>query len=449
MRIKMTTIRSRKRAVALLLFLVPAALRGQNVSPNGDPSPPSQPVSSLDLHLKVQLDSKLKLSALHPGELVEGTLSRSVYSRDRELFPAGSRIRLTVASLEKRRRVPNDHWPWVIKAFTPRHEKYPVFKTAQVFLPDGGQIPLSVELVSIARAVAVHAAKQKRSASTNHSEPAATDSSAQRDSAPSRENANPHLIAASNFIATFQAALISADGQPQAQTLKADSNVQRSDSAGEVLNVTAGTQARLILLDGISASGGRPGDSFRARLVEPIYSGASLVLPEGLLFEGKIVKRTPPRMLSRSASLLLSFTAMTSSSGATHPISASLAAIELDQRSHTRVDPEGELRGEHPGKAWMVLNLAATGGIAKVTDDTLQLVIEALVSSATDVSTAGSGRIAAACISGLFMLTRHGRDVVLPKFTEMEIVFDRPATIPASQAASSHAQAPRELTAVK
>jgi hypothetical protein len=438
------------RALVFLLFIVPATLQGQNVEPAGNSSPPSPAASSLDLHLKVQLDSKLKLSALHSGELVEGTLSRVVYSRDTELFPAGSRIRLTVAGLEKRRRVPNDHWPWVIKAFTPRHEKYPVFQTAQVILPDCGQILLSVELVSIAREVAVHAARQKHNvSSTDHSDPAAADLPAQQSSAPRQENTNPRVTTASNFIATFQAALISADGQPQTQTPEADSNVSRSPSAGEVLNIAAGTQARVILLDGISASGGRPGDSFRARLIEPVYSGTNLVLPEGLLFEGKIVKRMPPRMLSRSASLLLSFTAMTSSSGATQPISASLAGVELDQRSHTRVDSEGELKGEHPGKAWMVLNLAATGGIAKVTDDTLQLVIEALVSSATDVSTAGSGRIAAACISGLFMLTRHGRDIVLPKFTEMEIVFDRPANIPGPQAASSFAPVSRELTVVK
>jgi hypothetical protein len=56
----------------------------------------------------------------------------------------------------------------------------------------------------------------------------------------------------------------------------------------------------------------------------------------------------------------------------------------------------------------------------------------------------------AACISGVFMLTRHGRDIVLPKFTEMEIVFDRPATIQATQGAESlPAQAPHEPTAVK
>jgi hypothetical protein len=84
----------------------------------------------------------------------------------------------------------------------------------------------------------------------------------------------------------------------------------------------------------------------------------------------------------------------------------------------------------------MLINVGVTAGIAKEVDDGTQLVIEALVSTATDASTAGTARIAATCASGLFMLTRHGRDVVLPKFTEMSVMFDRPApNPPASQAA--------------
>jgi hypothetical protein len=43
------------------------------------------------------------------------------------------------------------------------------------------------------------------------------------------------------------------------------------------------------------------------------------------------------------------------------------------------------------------------------------------------VSTAGTSRIVAACVSGVFMLTRHGRDVVLPKFSEIDITFNRPS----------------------
>ena len=110
-------------------------------------------------------------------------------------------------------------------------------------------------------------------------------------------------------------------------------------------------------------------------------------------------------------------------------MTASLSGAELDRRSHTKIDSEGQLHGEHPGKAWMAINIGVTAGLAKEADDTLQLIIEAIVSTATDASTAGVGRIAATCVSGIFMVTRHGRDVVLPRFTEMQISFDRPLEV--------------------
>jgi hypothetical protein len=62
-------------------------------------------------------------------------------------------------------------------------------------------------------------------------------------------------------------------------------------------------------------------------------------------------------------------------------------------------------------------------------DDGAQLLIEALISTATDVSTAGTTRIVSSCVSGVYMATRHGRDVILPRFTEMEVSIDRPVLI--------------------
>jgi hypothetical protein len=193
--------------------------------------------------------------------------------------------------------------------------------------------------------------------------------------------------------------------------------------------LAAGTRAKIILLGGVSASKSRPGDSFQARLVEPVRLDSNVVLPEGTLLGGKVVARTPPRMLSRAGSLLLSFTDLTLPGRAGIPAVASVTAAELDERSHTKIDPEGKMHGDRPGKAWMLINVGVTAGIAKVSDDTLQLIIEAIVSTATDASTAGSGKIAAICASSVFMLTRHGRDVVLPRFTEMNVVFDRPVSL--------------------
>jgi hypothetical protein len=417
----------------LLLILLPAVLCAENVESAGSSSQAGANVYS-NLYVKVQLDSKVKSSVLKPGDVMEGSLSRSVYSRDRQLFSAGSRVHLIVDKLERRRRAPNDHWPWVIKVFIPRHEKYPTFQRAQVLLADGREIPLRVSLVSIGPEVEVQA-KPRKGKSGAHPNSAKMDANLASVPSTSLKKTGKDLKALSAApMANFEAVVLTGE------ELSAASHGPAPVSSRGTVTVAAGSQAKVILLGSLSASKNRAGDSFQARLVEPVYAGPTLVLPEGSVFEGKVMKSTGPRMLSRSGSVLLSFTAVTSPGGTSGPIEASVTGVEMNRQSHTRVDSEGQLKGDRPGKAWMVINLGATGGIAKEADDAAQLLIEAIVSSATDVSTAGTARIAGACASGLFMLTRHGRDVVLPKFTEMDIMFDRPVSLSTAQAGPAATQ---------
>ncbi|MGA8074697.1 MAG: hypothetical protein WB995_14565 [Candidatus Acidiferrales bacterium] len=414
--------------VACFLSMLPGLLCAQDASPTAARAPQAEAGAESNLYVKVQLENRVKLSGLKPGDVVEGKLSRSVYSREKELLPAGSRVRLTVDKMAQRRRVPNDHWPWVIKAFTPRHEKYPTFQSAQVSLAGGEEVPLRVSLVSIGREVEVMAETKKENGGKRAKNSAAANAElpAPREAA-SEKSAKERKTPPASFTANFEAVVLKKDGSPESP-LGLTSGTSR-----QAMSIEAGTQARVVLLEGISASKSRPGDAFQARLVEPVLSGTVVALPEGSIFEGRIVKKTGPRMLSRSGSILVSFTSVTIPGGTSEPIEASLEGVELDRRSHTRIDPEGQLKGERPGNAWMAINLGVTAGIAKETDDGLQLLIEAIVSTATDASTAGTARIAGACASSLFMLTRHGRDVVLPKFTEMDIVFDRSVSLSPSE----------------
>jgi hypothetical protein len=86
--------------------------------------------------------------------------------------------------------------------------------------------------------------------------------------------------------------------------------------------------------------------------------------------------------------MYLTFTNLTIPGGRSIPIKASIAGAELSEHSHTVIDPEGQMRGDRPGKAWMLLNAGVTAGIAKEVDDGTQLIIEAIVSTATDVTDA-------------------------------------------------------------
>lgn len=410
--------------VFLLLFLgmLPSASRADDAQRSANSLTLEQPLAGHSLYVKVQLEGKLKLSALNPGDVVEGTLLRSVYSGDTEVFPAGSTVRLTVDTLGKRRRTPNDHWPWVIKAFTPRHEKYPVFRSAQVLMADGTQTPLRVSLISISREFEVHA-QAKGKPSSNTSGPGVVPPSSPQPVAASTTT----KVRSTAPTAIFEATMLTGAG------VVVDPKGKSSPRNANGNTVAAGTQAKAILLGGVSASRSRPGDSFHARLVEPVRLGQAVVLPEGSVFDGKVVKTVRPRMLSRAGSLLLTFTKVSLPDGTSLPVAASLAGLQLQRGSHTRVDSEGQLKGERPGKAWMLINVGTTAGIAKEVDDATQLLVEAVVSTATDASTAGTARIASTCISGIFMLTRHGRDVVLPEFTEMNIAFDRPVALPTKQ----------------
>ena len=145
----------------LFLVVLPAVLRADDATPTGSSATQDSPVSFSNLYIKVQLRSKTKSSALKPGDVVQGTLAHGVYSGDRELLPAGSPVNLVVDKLERRRRAPNDHWPWMIKVFTPRHETYPTFQSARVLLPDGREVHLRVSLISSGQEVEVQAKPRK------------------------------------------------------------------------------------------------------------------------------------------------------------------------------------------------------------------------------------------------------------------------------------------------
>ena len=359
-------------------------------------------------YVELELNNRVKVSALKPGDVLAGRLFRDVYSGDRELFPAGSPVHLTVGNLERRKREPNDHWPGVVQLFAPRHENYPTIESATVSLPGGREVPLSVSLVSIMRKSELHPTSKTSHRATG------PNTAKQKRSTPGQTV----ILEATGLTPEMISSL--APAQPASSKAVQTSPVK----------LDTGTRAQVVLLHSLSASKNHAGDSFLARLVEPVRLGSRIVLPEGVLLQGTVLKATPPRWLSRPGMMTLAFTGIAMPEGGSGPISATLAGAEVDSRSRTRLDSEGGLSGGRPGKAWMLINLGVTAGIAKETDDGIQLLIEALVSTATDASTAGVARIVAACTSGVFMVTRHGRDVVLPRFTEMDITFNRPLLLP-------------------
>lgn len=417
-------VRMMGRGFLLAAFLLPIGAAGLQEVETAKPGP----AAPAGLYVEVRLAKPMKTKTLKPGDIVQGTLARDVYAGDRQVFPTGSSVRLTVDHLEKRKREPNDHWPGVITLFSPHHVSYPAFRSGTVSLP-GGDIPINVSLISITHPVEVHASgKGKRAAGPVASPHQDEDGAA----LPSMvATASPPEPPAGKKRSARETLILEAATPQTVPGLEASGPTPFTAPTSPV-TVAAGTPAQIVLLGPLSASKSRPGDTFHARLIEPVRSGRDIVLPAGAMFDGKVVRSKPPRWLSRPGSLYLAFTELTLPSGARVPVAAQLAGAETDQRSHLRIDSEGGMSGGHPGKAWMLINLGVTAGVSKEADDGFQLIAEALVSTATDASTAGAARIVAACASSIYMVTRHGRDVVLPRFTRLDVSFSRPLSLAAA-----------------
>ncbi len=394
-------------SLALLASLLAASFAGAQSD--------NHPAIAPSLFIEVRLDAPLKLTHLRPGSVLEGKVVRAVYSGGRQVFPAGSQVQLTVDHLERRPKGHTDHWPWVVRLFIPRHEDYLSFQSASVTLPDGTGLPMQVSFVSGIHEVRVSAQANSAVQSQEASPTASRVTSKRKRPRQLGSGSGPTWLLAAER-PTDRDLPSTADGESFSNPV--------SPPLSETL--AAGTQAHVILLGFLSASKSHAGDSFQSRLLEPVRLGSRVVLPEGAVFEGRVVKSVHPRWLSRPGSLQLTFTKLALPTGEGTATVASLAAAMVDRRSQLRMNSEGGLSGGSPGNARLLLDLGVSGGIAKVSDDSFQLIAEALISTATDASTAGSARLVAAAFSVVYFITRRGRDVVLPKYTKMDITFDQP-----------------------
>jgi hypothetical protein len=183
-------------------------------------------------------------------------------------------------------------------------------------------------------------------------------------------------------------------------------------------------RARAYLLTRLSASESHEGDTFQAQLAEPVRVGDRVFAP-GSLLEGTVVRRTPPRILSRAGKLHLRVDQITAQDGKTLDVSGTLSGAEADAQAHFFLDEEGTLRGRKPGITNGLVDLGMSYALGKVSDDLAETPIRALGASMSDAAVANAARYVGLAGALTFLVTRHGRDVQLPKYAEIEIDFGR------------------------
>jgi len=367
----------------------------------------------------VAMEGRTQLKKTAPGTTLEGKLARGVFWRNTEVFPKGSTVRLVVDQIESRKKAyAVDDRPFVIHLFAPRHELVAQFRSAIVLLPGGAQVPLRATFIALSQRAELSAETAKPAAGAGK---AAAGEGGNLLKSQQQKPVPPWVLTlqVKPEGTTFPAlAVARAEGQTTAPAL-----------CPEPCIIADGTRMPLVLLGGLSASKDHQGQSFQAVLLEPVLVGSTIAIPQGSILQGVLAKRVAPRRLYRPGSLNLLFTHLTLPNGAATAIAASPVAAEVDRGTHMTMDAEGSIHAQHPGKARFLLDFGVTGGISKVSDDTTQLIIEAISSTATDASTAGVARFAAMGGTAVFLLTRHGRDVILPPYTEMDVSLSRAVSL--------------------
>ena len=178
-----------------------------------------------------------------------------------------------------------------------------------------------------------------------------------------------------------------------------------------------GTKLSLQLNDNLSTKKNNDGDAFTATVTDPVYLKDRVVIPKGSIVCGSVTRVLRAGRFKGKAQMNLLFSSIRlQDAGKTLPIVASLARLD----SKTNADTQGEgtiTPGSPAGKD------AARVGAPAVTG----AVIGAIVGRGHGAAI-GAGIGAAVGLASI--LAVHGSDVEVKRGTSMDIVLDRPLSVP-------------------
>jgi hypothetical protein len=130
-------------------------------------------------------------------------------------------------------------------------------------------------------------------------------------------------------------------------------------------------------------------------------------------------------MLSRAGKLYLRVDRIVPAEEEPLRVRGSLSAAEADGRSRFALDEEGTLHGRKPGMLNGLVDVGYAYFLGKVSDDIAETPIRAIGATMSDAAVANAARYVGLGSSLVFLITRHGRDVSLPKYALIEIDFGR------------------------
>jgi hypothetical protein len=202
-------------------------------------------------------------------------------------------------------------------------------------------------------------------------------------------------------------------------------------SFAEPHQVMQGTQLHLTLLSSISTSASRDGDPFVAIVSDPVMLGDQLLIPAGTRINGTIGTVARARhfsMIRGEAYMDITFRSLEVDSRLI-PIQMSIISIEKPgdpgeqrPRKDMRVEEGGVVQEKHDYRGDVLAATIGTGGASAIG------AIAGHVARGFGIGLAGSA---------VYVMSRKGKEVVIPARSGILVRMDNTINMPASSAAKS------------
>ena len=415
------------KLVWLIIPIVLPSLLAARVPPKTTTETSSRQASASSCHLiptgtilRVDSPDRIKPASLRAGDQLRGVLPHPLFSGECEVLPEGTLVRLQVAGVIRVKGRTESSRSWTAGSLKPfnflfPHRQYQVsLGSSEIVMSDGARVSFDPALLDV-RALSVIMTQNTGRPSTAKPAGEAAESAEPAVSTfgPARKWSGSTLILRLKSPATFP---------------RQASGTGESNAAAERAHLKE-ARVRLRLLQPLSASRNELGQTFLARVLNPLQLGNQLLVPEGSTVQGTIVQRKAPRRLRRAGQLRLAFGRVNLPEGGTVELAASVTALETLRDSRMTLDKEGTLRAGAATKKRAALDLGLAYVVGKAVDDVLEEGLKAGASAAATGTITSVARYVGIAAGTAFFLAHQGRDVALPEYTELEIVVTRPEAV--------------------
>jgi hypothetical protein len=115
----------------------------------------------------------------------------------------------------------------------------------------------------------------------------------------------------------------------------------------------------------ISSATAKPGDTFRARIVQPVYDAQhQLAVPEGAILIGTVTQAEPAKSFGRKGKLRFSFRELQMPGGAQRNVDGMLAGADASKSANLQIDAEGGVQPKQKSALVpLALSVLATKGL--------------------------------------------------------------------------------------